>query len=72
MKIPFNVQIYCIVCTRDGNTRSWTFLEYYKEVVCVAKSLIALELQPMRAVCILGFNAPEWFFGNIGAIFAGY
>ena len=67
-----SLMLVIAVCTRDGNTRSWTFLEYYKEVVRVAKSLIALGLQQTRAVCMLGFNAPEWVFGNIGAIFAGY
>lgn len=61
-----------IVCNRNGTNRSWTFLQYYREVVAVAKSLATLGLQPFKGVCMLGFNAPEWIFGNIGAIFAGY
>ena len=46
-------------------------MQYYREAVGVAKSLKTLGLQRFRAVCILGFNAPEWLFSNMGAIFAG-
>ena len=28
-------------------------------------------LQPASAVCIMGFNAPEWFIADIGSIMAG-
>ena len=28
-------------------------------------------LEPHNSVCIYGFNSPEWFFADIGAIFAG-
>ena len=37
----------------------------------MAKAFIALGLEPKRSVAILGFNAPEWFFSDIGAVFAG-
>ena len=28
-------------------------------------------LEPFHGVCIIGFNAPEWFFSSMGTIFAG-
>ena len=61
----------CEVCKRDGKERRWTFLQYYRECVSVAKALLAIGLERFDVVCILGFNAPEWFFTNLGAIFAG-
>ncbi len=59
------------VCKRDGVERKWTYAQYYSECVSVAKSLLAVGVEERHAVCILGFNAPEWFFGCIGAIFSG-
>ena len=29
-------------------------------------------LQPGYAVCIIGFNSPEWFISDLAAIYAGY
>ena len=60
------------MCKRDGVERRWTLLEYYRECLNAARSLIALGVQPKRGVALLGFNAPEWFFGAVGGIFAGY
>lgn len=60
-----------VVCKRDGVERRWTLLQYYNECVRAARSLIALGVRPGRAVALLGFNAPEWFFGAIGGIFSG-
>lgn len=56
---------------RDGSWKKWSYNQYYEEVVWTAKAFIALGLEPHNAVCIYGFNAPEWFFSDIGAIFAG-
>ena len=56
---------------RDGQVRKWTYKEYYLEVVAAAKSLLHVGLEPVRSVCILGFNAPEWFIANVAGIFAG-
>lgn len=36
-----------------------------------AKAFIALGLAPRRAVAVMGFNSPEWFFADLGAILAG-
>ena len=62
---------YPLVCKRDGVERRWTFLEYYGECVAAARALLALGLGARDTLAILGFNAPHWFFANIGAIFAG-
>ena len=53
---------------RDGVWKGWTYLEYYKAVCCVAKSLFKLGLEPRHGVSILGFNSPEWFISYMAAI----
>ncbi len=56
---------------RDGTWKSWTFTQYYETVMTAAKAFIALGLEPHNAVCVYGFNSPEWFFSDIAAICAG-
>jgi len=56
---------------RGGKWVTWSYLDYLRDVEIVAKAFIALGLEPHNAVCIFGFNAPEWLFSDIGAIFAG-
>jgi len=34
--------------------------------------LLQLGLERYRGVGIIGFNSPEWFISDLGAIFAGY
>ncbi|HSQ66975.1 MAG TPA: AMP-binding protein [Polyangiaceae bacterium] len=48
-----------------------TWKEYLARVRAMAKALIAAGVQPREGVAILGFNAPEWLFADVGAIFAG-
>lgn len=55
----------------DGKWKTWTFEEYFDDVICAAKSLISIGMQPFDGVGIIGFNSPEWFIADIGAIFAG-
>ena len=33
--------------------------------------VLQLGLEPHHAVGIIGFNSPEWFMADLGAIFAG-
>jgi len=33
---------------------------------------VQLGLERHRGVGIIGFNSPEWFISDLGAIFAGY
>ena len=56
---------------RDGNWIRWTYKQYYEESRTVAKAFIKLGLERYHSVGILGFNAPEWFIAQNGAIFAG-
>ena len=53
---------------RDHEWIQWTYREYYTDVAKAAKSLIRLGLEPHHGVCVLGFNAPEWFIGYMSAI----
>ena len=56
---------------RDGKWQEWTFRQYYNDVRAAAKAFMKLGLERFRAVSILGFNSPEWFIADLGAIFAG-
>ena len=53
---------------RDGQWVTWTYQQYYTEVAAAAKSMIRLGLERFHGVCILGFNAPEWFMAYLGGI----
>jgi long-subunit acyl-CoA synthetase (AMP-forming) len=56
---------------RSGAWQTITWSDYHKQVRQVARALIALGTQPGRGVAIIGYNCPEWFFADIGAIYAG-
>ena len=55
---------------RDNTWLKWSYKQYYKDSRTVAKAFIKLGLEPYHSVGILGFNAPEWFIAQNGAIFA--
>jgi len=68
MKNPFTA------CSDGPGTikwKTWTWDDYKKEVESFAKSLISVGLRPFDVVNIIGFNSPEWFFANFGAMAAG-
>jgi long-chain-fatty-acid--CoA ligase ACSBG len=50
---------------------SRTYQQYYDECVTTGRAMISLGLEQFDGVNIYGFNAPEWFVGELGAIFAG-
>lgn len=56
---------------RNGEWQKWTYQDYLNDVRTAAKGFIALGLERYHAVCILGFNTPEWFLSDLAAIFAG-
>lgn len=56
---------------RDGSWVTWNYTEYWNDVRTAAKGFIKLGLEPFKSVGILGFNSPEWFFADLGSIFAG-
>jgi long-subunit acyl-CoA synthetase (AMP-forming) len=56
---------------RNGSWKTTTWNEYRHQTRQVARALMALGTQPGAGVCIIGYNSPEWFFADIGAIYAG-
>ena len=56
---------------RDDTWHEWTYQQYWDEAKIIAKAFIKLGLQRHHSVCILGFNSPEWFIGQLAAIMAG-
>jgi long-subunit acyl-CoA synthetase (AMP-forming) len=57
--------------TRDGTLKVWSWADYSAELRKAAKSMIALGLEPGRAVSILGPNSPEWVIADVASILAG-
>ncbi|XP_060788740.1 long-chain-fatty-acid--CoA ligase ACSBG2-like [Neoarius graeffei] len=51
--------------------RKMSYKDYYKDCRTAAKSFLKLGLQRYHGVGILGFNSPEWFISDVGAILAG-
>jgi long-subunit acyl-CoA synthetase (AMP-forming) len=56
---------------RNGGWKTYSWNEYRQQVRQVARALISLGTQPGRGVAIIGYNCPEWFFADVGAIYAG-
>jgi long-subunit acyl-CoA synthetase (AMP-forming) len=50
-------------------SRSWA--QYRSDVRLAAKGLIALGLEPGKAVTLIGFNCPQWLIADLAAIHAG-
>jgi len=48
-----------------------TYKEYEQNVRTTAKAFLKLGLERYHGVCIIGFNSPEWFYSDLGAIYAG-
>ena len=53
------------------NWKTWTYKQYYDETSLVARAFLSLGLQRKDAVCIYGFNSPEWVMAEQGGIMAG-
>jgi long-subunit acyl-CoA synthetase (AMP-forming) len=56
---------------RSGAWRTYTWDEYRQQARQVARALIAVGASPGSGVGIIGYNCPEWFFADVGAIYAG-
>jgi long-subunit acyl-CoA synthetase (AMP-forming) len=56
---------------RDGRWQATTWEEYRDQAKLVARGFLRLGLQPRDGVVIMGYNRPEWFLADIGAILAG-
>ena len=56
---------------RQGMWKTFSWNAYRQQARQVARALIALGTPAKSGVCIIGYNCPEWFFADIGAIYAG-
>jgi len=56
---------------RDGEWVTTTWREYREQARRAARSFMKLGLTPGMGVSIIGFNCPQWFVADIGAILAG-
>ena len=56
---------------RDGQWLPTTWSDYAAQVQAAARALVALGVQPGQAVCILGFNRPEWAIMDIAVMTVG-
>ena len=56
---------------RDGQWVTTTWRDYHAQVRLAGRALIALGVDAGEHVVILGYNCPEWFVADIGAIAAG-
>jgi long-subunit acyl-CoA synthetase (AMP-forming) len=56
---------------RDGAWVTTTWRQYQEQAIQVAAGFLDLGLAPGKAVAILGYNRPEWFLADLGAIAAG-
>ncbi len=54
-----------------GEWRTTTWKEYRDQAWLAARGFLRLGLAPGQGVAIMGFNRPEWFLADIGAIAAG-
>jgi long-subunit acyl-CoA synthetase (AMP-forming) len=56
---------------RNGEWQTTTWREYRHQVQLAARGFIALGLERQECITILGYNCPEWFIADLGAIAAG-
>ena len=68
---PFTSQKADVPSAPLHKWHKWTYKEYYMDSRTVAKGFLSLGLDRHASVNIWGFNSPEWFIAEIGAIFGG-
>ncbi len=56
---------------KDGAWHDISWNDYASDARKVAKAFIKLGLGPGAGVSIIGYNCPQWFMADIGAILAG-
>lgn len=56
---------------RSGAWQTYTWKEYREHCRLAGRGFLALGLNPGQGVAIIGYNCPQWFFADVGAIFAG-
>lgn len=53
----------------DWETYTWS--QYYESTIAAGRALMHLGIEQFDTVAIIGFNSPEWFLANMGAIACG-
>lgn len=56
---------------KNGSWKKTSWAEYRAAVRKVARGFMKLGVTPGTGVAIIGWNSPEWFFADVGAIYAG-
>ncbi len=56
---------------RNGAWQTTTWKQYHDAASRAARGFMHLGLEPGQGVSIIGYNCPEWFEADIGAIMAG-
>lgn len=56
---------------RENEWKTWTFIDYLKDVKRFARALIKLGLNPFETINLIGFNSPEWEIAHMGSILSG-
>src|SRR5450432_3866254 len=56
---------------RNGRWETTSWRDYRRQVRLAGRALISLGVAPGDHVTIIGYNCPEWFVADIGAIAAG-
>jgi long-chain-fatty-acid--CoA ligase ACSBG len=57
--------------SQNGQWKTWTWQQFKDGVDSFAKALLHVGCSKFDIVNIIGFNSPEWFMANHGAIQAG-
>jgi long-subunit acyl-CoA synthetase (AMP-forming) len=60
-----------LAAKRGGAWKTWTWAEHHDHVFRAARALVHLGVGPGHGAVIMGFNRPEWFWADLGAIHAG-
>lgn len=55
----------------DGTWQTTSWKEYYDQACLAARGFMKLGLEPGQGVAIIGYNCPQWFIADVGAIMAG-
>lgn len=55
----------------DSGWQPTSWADYAAQVQQAARALVALDVQPGEAVCVLGFNRPEWVIMDMAAMMVG-
>ncbi|HET9226382.1 MAG TPA: AMP-binding protein [Thermoanaerobaculia bacterium] len=56
---------------RNGAWQVTSWKDYRDQARLAARGFLSLGLQPRQGVVIMGYNRPEWFLADMGAIMAG-